>query len=198
MAAIPGVRRGVRTVLALVSMPRPSAAAGVLLAALSLLLGAPSCADGAGGSASSPIPGDPPRERVVIDGRVFKLEVAADQPTRVQGLSDRREIAEDGGMLFVFPDATQRRFVMRHCYVPIDIVFLDAQGRVTAMHQMEVEPPKRDNEDEIEYESRLPQYSSRFDAQFALEFKGGTLDELDLERGDVIDLDLERLKGMAR
>ena len=167
------------------------------LALASALLGAPSCVDGGASAVSSPIPGDPPRERVAIDGREFELELAADQDTRVQGLSDRHQIAEDGGMLFAFPEAQQRSFVMRHCYVPIDIVFLDPSGRVTAMHEMEVEPPKRDDEDEVMYEARLERYSSRFDAQFALEFKGGTLDELDLDRGDVIALDLERLKRLA-
>jgi len=196
MAAFPGmIGTGVEAILA--RALRPRAAAAVVLALASTLLGAPSCVDGGGSAVSSPIPGDPPRELVTIDGREFKLELAADQDTRVQGLSDRHHIDENGGMLFVFPDAQQRQFVMRHCYVPIDIVFLDPKGRVTALHQMEVEPPKRDDEDAIEYEARLERYSSRFDAQFALEFKGGTLDELDLSRGDVIPLDLDRLKRIA-
>lgn len=147
-------------------------------------------------------------ERVRVDGRTFNLELAETGPKRERGLGGREHIPEDGGMLFVFPDAAPRVFVMRDCLVPIDIIFLDAMGRVVAMHQMTVEPPepqRREGESardyqarRAEYEFRLRKYPSGYAAQFAIEIAGGLLDELNVHMGDQIRLDLDRLKSLAR
>ncbi len=129
--------------------------------------------------------------QVKIAGKTFTLELSLDQATRVQGLSNRKEIAENGGMLFVFPDlqVTKQEFVMRDCPIPIDIIFLDPSRRVTAIHAMQVEEPRREGEDLATYENRLKRYSSRFDAKYAIELRGGTLPSLGLKAGDQIDLD---------
>ncbi|HEX8877105.1 MAG TPA: DUF192 domain-containing protein, partial [Phycisphaerales bacterium] len=113
------------------------------------------------------------------------------QTTRVQGLSNRKEIPENGGMLFVFPDlqVMRQEFVMRDCPIPIDIIFLDPSRRITATHAMQVEEPRREGEDLAAYENRLKRYSSRFDAKYAIELKGGTLPSLGLKTGDQIDID---------
>ncbi|MFP4144743.1 MAG: DUF192 domain-containing protein [Phycisphaeraceae bacterium] len=132
----------------------------------------------------------PATQEVTLDDRSFELEIAADPQARYQGLSDRESIAEDGGMLFVFPYPRKLSFVMRRCLVPIDIIFLGPGGRIVALHEMQVEPYDRP-------ESELRHYSSRWPAQFAIELKGGTLDELDLESGDRVELPLARLKRMA-
>ncbi len=126
-----------------------------------------------------------------IGGRTFTLELALDESARFQGLSDRASIAENGGMLFVFPDARVRQFVMRRCLVPIDIVFLSPGGRIVAMHEMDMEPYDTP-------ENELKRYSSQWPAQFALEFAEGTIDALGLEVGQRVDLPLEALKGRAR
>lgn len=136
--------------------------------------------------------------KVKIGTREFKLEIAADAKTREKGLGDRRELAEDGGMIFIFPRAARLQFVMRDCYIPIDVLFLDGAGRVVAQHAMTVEPPRGENERPEVYEQRLKPYSSNFAAQFALEFKGGTLEQLKLRSGDRIDLDLAALKKRAK
>lgn len=144
-------------------------------------------------------------ETVTIDGRAFHLELAADMQSRYQGLSGRTEIAEDGGMLFVFPRQEVRGFVMRDCPIPIDIIFLDGSGRVTATHMMKVEPPRDPAAGEGEpgetneiYDRRLKGYSSTFAAQFVIELAGGTLEEITVEEGDKIKLDYERLKRLAK
>jgi hypothetical protein len=41
----------------------------------------------------------PKFEDVTLDGKTYKLELALDDATRFHGLSDRTEIAADGGML---------------------------------------------------------------------------------------------------
>ena len=171
--------------------------AGVLLAAALVL---PACV-ATPGCGEAPAPAG--FERVTINDRTFTLELALDDATRTQGLSGRASIPADGGMLFVFPKTGLRFFVMRDCLVPIDIIYLDASGRITAMHAMQVEPPRGEGEGQpgetnIAYESRLKKYASRFSAQFAIELAGGTLESLELEPGDLIELDLDRLKDLAK
>ncbi len=133
----------------------------------------------------------PQFSQIEIHGRTFNLELALDNRTRYQGLSDRSEIPSDGGMLFVFPYPRQTYFVMRRCLVPIDIIFLDSQGYIVQTHQMTVEPydtPERE----------LTRYPSVYPTQFVIELKGGTLDDLPLSKGEQIELDYQRLKSLAR
>ena len=133
----------------------------------------------------------PNTQRVSIAGRTFTLELAMDQASRYQGLSDRHQIPQDGGMLFVFPDVQPRVFVMRRCYVPLDLIYLGPNGRIVAIHEMVVEPPETP-------EQELYRYSSHWPAQFALELKGKTARALGLKLGVKIDLPLDTLKQNAR
>jgi len=129
---------------------------------------------------------------VTLKDEAFLLELALDEDTRFQGLSDRPEIAPDGGMLFVFPESGRREFVMRRCLVPIDIAFLDDQGKIVWMHAMQVES----DPDTPEY--RLKRYDSHYPTRFAIELRDGTLRRLGLKQGDAIVLPLEDLKARAR
>jgi len=108
------------------------------------------------------------------------------------------ELPEFGGMLFAFPRSTMRAFVMRDCVIDIDIIFLDSAGRIVAMHHMPVEPPKTAEETPLQYESRLKRYTSRFAAQYAIEIRGGALEKMNLEQGQMIELDTEYLKSIVQ
>lgn len=146
--------------------------------------------------------------RVKISGRTFHLEVALTPEAQFVGLSNRTEIAADGGMLFVFPDrrVAVQGFVMRDCPIPIDIIYLSPAGRVVAFHEMKPEPPRDPAKGEGTpadannpvYNARLKQYSSRYPAQFVIELKGGTIPSLNLKEGDKVELDLEGLKRRAK
>lgn len=101
-------------------------------------------------------------------------------------------------MLFVFPRPGQQRFWMAYCLVDIDLIFLDAHGRVTAAHRMKVEPARREDESEIAYQTRLRGYPSVYPAQFAIELASGSIDRLGIRVEQKIELDVERLKALAR
>jgi uncharacterized membrane protein (UPF0127 family) len=135
---------------------------------------------------------------VVVAGETFHLEPALDDVARTRGLMGRTEIPAGGGMLFVFPDARMQSFWMKECVVDMDIIFLDARGTVTAVHRMTIEPPRRDDETEREYERRLRRYTSVVPAQFVIELRAGTADRLGVRVDDRVPLDLPRLKAMAR
>ncbi|MEM8757898.1 MAG: DUF192 domain-containing protein, partial [Planctomycetota bacterium] len=132
------------------------------------------------------------------EDHVFFLEPALDDETRVLGLSHRTEIDPDGGMIFVFPRSAERSFVMRHCLIPIDIVYVDRTGRVVAEHAMLPEEPQGEDESDFDYENRLKRYSSRFSVPLVLEFDGGTNERLGIDEGDVIQIDdLDGLRARA-
>jgi len=130
---------------------------------------------------------------VRLGGERFHLELALDPDSRFKGLSGRRTMAEDRGMLFVFPDERVRSFVMRDCWFPIDVIFLDAAGRVVKVHTMSVEPMDRRFEERL-----LTRYSSEYAVVAAIELHGGEAARLGLTPGTRVELPLERLKAAAR
>jgi uncharacterized membrane protein (UPF0127 family) len=139
-------------------------------------------------------------ETVVIKGERFELELAADPKSRQTGLMNRSSIPDHGGMLFVFPDSEvgMQGFWMGNCLIDMDVIFLDPHGRVTAMHTMKAQAPRRPDESEADYDRRMPRYSSAYPAQFAIELQAGTFERLGVRVDERIDLDLRRLKALAR
>ena len=51
------------------------------------------------------------------------LEVQDDDTERQKGLMFRKELAENAGMLFVWPEAAQRSMWMKNTFLPLDMVF---------------------------------------------------------------------------
>ncbi|HPT50864.1 MAG TPA: DUF192 domain-containing protein [Accumulibacter sp.] len=70
-------------------------------------------------------------------------EVAADDPSRAQGLMQRRAMAENRGMLFVFDKAARHCMWMRNTLLPLSVAFLDEQGRILNIENMQ--PLTEDN-----------------------------------------------------
>ena len=58
------------------------------------------------------------------------IEVAATTEERERGLMFRESLAEDAGMLFLFPQDVRTGFWMRNTKVPLDIAYIGADGRV--------------------------------------------------------------------
>ncbi len=127
---------------------------------------------------------------VTIGGEPFSLEMAVEPHEQHRGLSNRRSVPRDGGMIFVFPYDDHLSFVMRRCLVPLDLIYLDARGRITTLHRMDVEPYDVPDDE-------LTQYASRGPARFAIELRAGTIDRLGLERGQFVEMPVERLKAKA-
>lgn len=143
--------------------------------------------------------------QAIVDGKIdvevgnetFSCIIVADNDSRTVGLGNHPGLGRNDAMLFSFPDSKVRSFLMRDCTFDIDIIFLDPTGRITAMHAMLVEDPKGDNESQFQYEMRLKKYSSRFNAQYAIEFAGGTLERLNLSMGDQIELNIDALQAIT-
>lgn len=79
---------------------------------------------------ATPSPGPLPVISVAAPKATLRLEVAQDDPQREHGLMDRTVVPPHTGMLFVFEDDGPIAFWMKDTLVPLDMVFLGADGTV--------------------------------------------------------------------
>lgn len=100
-----------------------------------------------------------PKLELTIGMYRIEAEVAAGQDERMQGLMNRRVLAPQQGMLFVFPEQRAHCMWMRNTFLPLSVAFLDQQGRVINIEDME--PQTEDN------------HCAAGQARFALEMNKG-------------------------
>lgn len=117
-----------------------------------------------------------------IGGQTFILELAITSEERRVGLSNRDYLAPDGGMLFVFSQESTLSFWMRDTLIPLDILFLNSDRRITNIHTMIPQPGVPTNQ--------LTLYRSTRPALYAVEVNAGIAGELGLEPGMVVEFTL--------
>jgi len=67
---------------------------------------------------------------IKIGGAELVLDLALTPATQAQGLSGRKSIASDAGMLFVFSTPSKYSFWMKDMDFSIDMIWLDASGTI--------------------------------------------------------------------
>lgn len=116
-----------------------------------------------------------PENRLAIvsaDDRVeFDVELALTPEQRSRGLMFRTDLAEDEGMLFDFGAPRPVGMWMRNTYIPLDMLFIDADGRITRI-EANAEPLSERT------------ISSGGPVRAVLELPGGTTEKLGIEPGD--------------
>jgi uncharacterized membrane protein (UPF0127 family) len=80
---------------------------------------------------------DLPIASIHVGNQRMTVEVAATPGSRGRGLMFRKELPEDRGMLFVFPEEKVLEFWMRNTDIPLSIAFADASGRIVRIADME-------------------------------------------------------------
>jgi len=101
----------------------------------------------------------------------FKVEIAETQAQMTQGLMFRRSLAPDAGMLFDYKPPTVATMWMRNTLIPLDILFVDAQGRIINIHQRAVP-------------QSLDLIAAAAPVRAVIELNGGTAARLSIEPGD--------------
>ncbi|WP_343030729.1 DUF192 domain-containing protein [Devosia marina] len=104
----------------------------------------------------------------------FTVEVVDTPETRAQGLMYRQELADDAGMLFDFREERPVSFWMRNTFIPLDMLFIEADGTILNIHA-NARP-----HDTTSIPSDGP-------VQFVLEIPGGRSEELGIAAGDVVE-----------
>jgi uncharacterized protein len=117
-----------------------------------------------------------PTVAVRVSGATVQAEVAADAKARERGLSGRRGLAEDRGMLFVYPDHGARTYWMKGMRFPIDIIWID-RGQVQGVERS-VPVPR----------GSLPLYASDGPADHVLEVPAGWARRHGTKRGDRVSI----------
>ena len=103
--------------------------------------------------------------------RLFHVELAETPEQRARGLMFRRALAPDAGMLFLFPERERPTMWMANTWLPLDMLFIAADGRIVHLFPNAV--PR----------SRLTVSSPR-PARMVLELGGGTARRLGIAPGD--------------
>ncbi len=101
----------------------------------------------------------------------FMVEIADDDAERQRGLMFRDPLPGDRGMLFQFPDVAERGFWMHNTPSPLDIIYIDPNGRIVSIVRNATP-----NSDQI-----LP---SNGPASGVLELRAGRAAEIGAQPGD--------------
>ncbi|GAB6052239.1 hypothetical protein JCM17960_10590 [Magnetospira thiophila] len=105
----------------------------------------------------------------------FQVEIAETPSSREQGLQWRTSLAADHGMLLVSEEAKRWQVWMKDTFIPLDLLFLSVEGRVT-----EIIPDTLPRSTQV--------MEPQTDAIAVLELNGGTAQRLGIRVGAAIKL----------
>lgn len=125
------------------------------------------------GSVASPVT-DVTIVNAVGERILVPVEIADTDAERQMGLMGRTALTEGTGMLFVFDAEEPRSFWMKDTLIPLSIAYIDAQGRIVDIQDMQ---PL----DETPHPSAAP-------AQYALEVNQGFFAARGIQVGDLVEL----------
>lgn len=101
------------------------------------------------------------------------VEFAETNYEREAGLMYRSSMEENQGMLFIFSEEFPRNFYMKNTYIPLDIIYLDADKKIVSFQENAIPL------DETGLPSTVP-------AKYVLEVNAGLAEKWLLDIGDII------------
>jgi uncharacterized membrane protein (UPF0127 family) len=75
------------------------------------------------------------RTTISINGFKVLFAIASTDEQRIKGLSGLEKLNENEGMLFMFDEPSKQGFWMNEMNFPIDIIWLDSNGKVVHMEK---------------------------------------------------------------
>lgn len=122
-------------------------------------------------------PAKTPHQSMVFLGGQEVIVVVADTPAlREQGLSGRKRLDTNEGLLFVFPESQQYGFWMKDMRFPIDIIWFDRDRKIVDVWEHATP------------ESYPKIFTPSASAQFVLEVPAGFFVEHYLKVGDTLEI----------
>jgi len=122
---------------------------------------------------------------IAVGGKTVHLQIAIQTAEMEHGLMERRELAPDQGMLFVYREPTAMSFWMRNTPLALDIGFFSPEGELREVYAMQPydETPIRSRDGRL---------------QFALEMNQGWFHDHGIKPGAMLDLATLRASIKAR
>ena len=101
------------------------------------------------------------------------LEIADSEYERQLGLMNRKSMAENQGMLFIFQYERMQSFWMRNTMIPLDMMFVNKDNKIITIHK---------NTKTLSAQS----YPSTAPAIYVVEVVGGFTDKYNIVNGDKV------------
>lgn len=105
--------------------------------------------------------------------RQFTVEIARTSMEQAKGMMFRTELADNAGMIFPFPEPKVASFWMKNTVIPLDIIFIRANGTIESIA-----------------ENAIPYSTAPVEAGepvvSVLELRGGLTSELGISAGDKV------------
>lgn len=110
-----------------------------------------------------------------IGKHVIRAEVASTLFEHVRGLMFRDDLKDGEGMLFVFPTEKVRTFWMKNTMIPLDIIFISAEGNIVTIAR-----------NALCGNDPLETYRSTSPARYVIEVNAGYAERQRINEGDRI------------
>ncbi len=114
------------------------------------------------------------KSEVIIDGKVYKVDVVDSAYLLTKGLSGRESLSFNEGMFFVFQKPDKYGFWMKDMLFPLDIIWIDQNFNIVHIENVVVP------------ETYPKIFTPESDSLYVLEIKAGEVQKLGIKIGDKV------------
>lgn len=117
---------------------------------------------------------------LTLGNKIYSVELARNLFEKSKGLGGRTSLCPTCGMLFVYDQESIYPFWMKDTLIPLDMLWLDSQGKIVTIHTALPQPGVSD--------FQLKSYANTTPAKYVLEINAGQAQQLNLQVGDIIPI----------
>lgn len=119
--------------------------------------------------------------KIRINKTEFTVEIVDTENKRTKGLSGRKNMPKDTGMLFIFPTANIYNFWMKEVHFPLDFIWIN-QNKIVDITE-NVASPSPNTPD-----NQLTIYNPKMAVDKVLELNAGVIQSSNIKIGDIVYL----------
>ncbi len=113
-------------------------------------------------------------QAITIGGKKLNIDIADEPHEQARGLSGRKSMTENEGMLFVFPQPLVPAFWMKEMNFSLDLIWIDASGKIIGI------------EKNVSPDTYPKTFSPPSPIKYVLEVNAGWSDRNDIRIGDLV------------